>query len=376
MCAGAVIGRSQTPLAGGGAEPAAFRALAREFEKAVLRGPRPASGFAGLRAALRESKTCDAKSKKRLKAWLDGIEKPAKTFAKLMARKQAPLRDFLAAHIAFTENIAASDLEPGNARLWAGDAGEALANLVTELMEAAADALQDFGPISGADYPALLETAMRGRFVRPKFGRHPRLFIWGLLEARLQHVDRVILSSLNEGTWPLAPPVDPWMSRPMRVKFGLPPPERRIGLSAHDFAEGFCAPEVFLTRSARVEGQPTVPSRWLLRLTPHLLPIKKFPAPPAISIGWRSLKSQSALRRFALAPKPLIAFRPRKFSVTEVEVLTAILTRSSRRRSCGLDRSFRWTPIRVLPNGAALSTKFSISSFVRIRGFPTIFPRD
>ncbi len=97
------------PLAGGGAEPSVFRALAREFEKAALRGPRPASGFAGLRAALRESKTCGAKSKKRLKAWLDGIEKPAKVFTKLMARKHAPLRDLLTAHVAFTENIAASD---------------------------------------------------------------------------------------------------------------------------------------------------------------------------------------------------------------------------------------------------------------------------
>ena len=86
------------------------------------------------------------------------------------------------------------------------------------------------------------------------------------IEARLRHPDVLILGGLNEGAWPPEPAVDPWLSRPMRKDFGLPPPERRIGLSAHDFAQGFCAREVVLTRAIRVEGTPTVPSRWLLRL--------------------------------------------------------------------------------------------------------------
>src|SRR5215470_19535178 len=99
------------------------------------------------------------------------------------------------------------------------------------------------------------------RPVRPRYGGHPRLAIWGPLEARLQQVDLMILGGLNEGTWPGDPAVDPWLSRPMRTAFGLPAPERRIGQAAHDFAQAFAAPEVVLTRAQRVEGTPTVPSR-------------------------------------------------------------------------------------------------------------------
>src|SRR5205823_1232382 len=53
---------------------------------------------------------------------------------------------------------------------------------------------------------------------------------------------------------------------PMRSALGLPQPERRIGLSAHDFAAAFAAERVLLTRAEREGGAPTVPSRWLARL--------------------------------------------------------------------------------------------------------------
>jgi len=53
-----------------------------------------------------------------------------------------------------------------------------------------------------------------------------------------------------KGSWPGEANVDPWMGRPMRADFGLPAPERRIGLSAHDFVQGFCAETVILTRQS------------------------------------------------------------------------------------------------------------------------------
>ena len=64
-----------------------------------------------------------------------------------------------------------------------------------------------------------------------------QLHIFGQLEARLTESDRVILGGLVEGVWPPAPRIDPWLSRPMRHELGLDLPERRIGLSAHDFAQ-------------------------------------------------------------------------------------------------------------------------------------------
>ena len=93
-----------------------------------------------------------------------------------------------------------------------------------------------------------------------------RLQIYGPLEARLTQSDRVILGGLVEGVWPPAPRIDPWLSRPMRHELGLDLPERRIGLSAHDFAQLLGADDVILSHAAKVGGAPAVASRFLHRL--------------------------------------------------------------------------------------------------------------
>ncbi|MFX5328524.1 hypothetical protein ABTD12_20480, partial [Acinetobacter baumannii] len=76
----------------------------------------------------------------------------------------------------------------------------------------------------------------------------------------------VILGGLVEGVWPPAPRIDPWLSRPMRHQLGLDLPERRIGLSAHDFAQLLGTREAILSRAAKVGGAPAVASRFLHRL--------------------------------------------------------------------------------------------------------------
>ncbi len=306
------------PLAGGGTEAGVFRATVREFEGAVLRGPRPAPGIPGLRSALRAAEKIDAKTKRRLGLWLARLAKDCQGFAKLISAKRAKLGALIEAHAVFAEKLAATDSESGAAKLWAGEAGEAASDLMAEFAESARDA----AAVPGAAYPALLEAAMETRVVRPRFGRHPRLFIWGLLEARLQQADRMILAGLNEGTWPAAARPDPWMSRPMRAKFGLPPPERRIGLSAHDFAQSLLAPEAALTRSTRVEGSPSVPSRWLLRLDAVLAPAQKIPRGTRYVEWFDKLDAPEKISPVdPPAPKPPLAARPRKLSVTEIETL-------------------------------------------------------
>src|SRR3546814_13576947 len=72
--------------------------------------------------------------------------------------------------------------------------------------------------------------------VLPPDGGHPRLFICGLLEARLQRADRMILGGLDEGRWPAATQPDPWLAPGIRRLLGLPAPDRQQGLAAHDFA--------------------------------------------------------------------------------------------------------------------------------------------
>ena len=97
-------------------------------------------------------------------------------------------------------------------------------------------------------------------------GADPRIHIWGTLEARLQTVDCLILGGLDEAVWPAEVRTDPFLSRAMRAAIGLPPPERRIGLAAHDFVEGMGAARVVVTRAEKRGGAPTVESRWLQRL--------------------------------------------------------------------------------------------------------------
>jgi len=316
----ATLAALKHPLAQGGLTAGAFRARVRRLERLTLRGPRPAEGIAGLRAALAaaERRLVTTEERDKLDGWLALWQETAAPFAELMRRPEAALADLLRAHCEFAERLAADDRLPGAAKLWAGEAGDAAATFLADLAEAA-DALP---PLAGRHYPGLLRSLMAGVVVRPAWGGHPRVSIWGPLEARLQHTDLLILGGLNEGTWPPEASADPWMSRPMRHDFGLPLPERRIGLSAHDFAQAFCAPQVVITRAARVDGTPTVPSRWLLRLDAVLRACGlETPWDGGPWVDWHGLldRPERFLAGQAPEPRPPLSARPRQLSATANE---------------------------------------------------------
>jgi len=320
------------PLAAGGLARPTFLANVRLLERAVLRGPRPAPGFKGLQSAFQHAQVdryrkVDVSALKTLSTWVDDLAGAVAPLAAAMAMPRATLPELLQAHIAAAEALAASDAQEGAARLWAGDAGEAAAGFVSELFQAAGE----FAPVAPAEYPALLAALMAGRVVRPRHGAHPRLFIWGLLEARLQRADVMILGGLNEGVWPPEAVADPWMSRPMQARFGLPLPERRTGLTAHDFVQAMGAETVVLTRAARLEGAPTVPSRWLARIEAVLHAIQgtdplgedASPWPGSTLLDWaRALdEPEKRVEVAPPAPRPPVAARPRRLSVTQIEML-------------------------------------------------------
>ena len=96
----------------------------------------------------------------------------------------------------------------------------------------------------------------------------------------------VILGSLNEGTWPQAADPGPWLNRPMRQALGLPAPEERIGDAAHIFTSLLGVERVYLTRAAKIDGVPTVPSRWLLRLQALLGGLGQTAAPSEPWLAW------------------------------------------------------------------------------------------
>ena len=120
--------------------------------------------------------------------------------------------------------------------------------------------------VETGDYAEVFQAAFADRMVRRRELPGAQLHIFGQLEARLTETDRVILGGLVETVWPPAPRVDPWLSRPMRHELGLDLPERRIGLSAHDFAQLLGHEDVILSHSAKVGGAPAVASRFLHRL--------------------------------------------------------------------------------------------------------------
>ncbi len=64
--------------------------------------------------------------------------------------------------------------------------------------------------------------AAAGHCVGAVATEHPRVFIWGLLEARLQTANVMVLGGLAEGVWPPATDPGAWLSRPMRATVGLP----------------------------------------------------------------------------------------------------------------------------------------------------------
>jgi ATP-dependent helicase/nuclease subunit B len=173
------------------------------------------------------------------------------------------------------------------------------------------------------DYPEVFQTAFSDRIVRRPETAGAQLRIYGQLEARLTQCDRVILGGLVEGVWPPAPRNDPWLSRPMRHELGLDLPERRIGLSAHDFAQLLGADEVILSHAAKVGGAPSVASRFLHRLE-AVAGETRWEA--AKAVGEKYIHFANELDRPQKVepipqpmPKPPRLARPLKLSVTAIE---------------------------------------------------------
>jgi ATP-dependent helicase/nuclease subunit B len=206
------------------------------------------------------------------------------------------------------------------ADLWAGSSGESLAGLLSSLIT---DGVV-LPPASALGFADLLDRLVNEETLRVGGATHPRLRIFGAIEARMVRADRLILAGLEEGIWPKNAPIDPFLSRPMRAKLNLPPPERRIGLTAHDFAQAACAPDVILVHSERRGGAPAVESRWLWRLKTLARGAGlRLTERPDLLAWARDLDAAGVYAPIQRpAPTPPVADRPRKMAVTRVEALT------------------------------------------------------
>ncbi len=302
------------PYSSGAMPRKSYTSAVSELERRALRGLRPAPGIEGLRERLGDE------IPDTLQQLLRVIETNLRKFMDLLeSSNELFFNDILKVHLEFCENWASRGDCPGADILWRGDEGEAASTFFSELLDSASL----MPPLSGRTYKDVLLTLLDSVKTRPAYGTHPRLMILGQLEARLIHADTIILAGLNEGTWPADPGHDPWMSRPMRKQFGLPSPERAIGLAAHDFVQGFCNRRVILTRSKRVDGNPTTPARWLQRLETVLtaagLPPASLQNGPH-SAYLKHLEYVEAVTPVTRpAPRPPVEKRPRRLSATKIE---------------------------------------------------------
>jgi ATP-dependent helicase/nuclease subunit B len=299
------------------------------LERALLRGPRPRPGSDGLAHALETFRANRDQLHRSDPRWLiadDEFDVAAELIARLGAAlapletlkpRDQPLAGLAACH---HQAIAAlSQDAEGTIAAFTGSDGVALARALEELALSPAAASLAVGR---SDYPELFHASIGGRVVRRPEIPDVRVRIFGPLEARLQNIDRVVLGGLNEGTWPPETRSDPWLSRPMRRDLGLDPPERRIGLSAHDFAQALGAPEVILSRAAKLAGAPTVTSRFVQRIaalagTRWDDVLKRGNNYLALA---RTLDHPAQVKAAARpAPTPPLAARPARLSVTAIE---------------------------------------------------------
>ncbi|MEM1285716.1 MAG: double-strand break repair protein AddB [Pseudomonadota bacterium] len=329
------------PLCALGAAPADTRRHTRLLERLVLRGIALPSGLEALRmmAALRMKEQDDAGQKPepegpqqfvpalrrtlstedadRVLALIDRLEAAFQPLADL-GDEDVPFDAYVEALFAVSESIAQTDHAEALNPLYGGSAGEVLGGFRRQLREA------DTGlsaPLREA--PALLETLLAEQTVRPVAGGDPACMIWGPLEARLQAVDHIILAGLNEQVWPNLPSASPLLSRGMMAGLGLESPEQRIGLSAHDVEMALGNRKVTLSRALKVDGTPTVSSRWLQRLLAFLPEetgkAMRHRAEPLLALARTWDRPDIIAERPRPEPRP--ARVPTRLSITDVEPL-------------------------------------------------------
>lgn len=282
----------------------------RKFDL-LLRGPRPAPGLAGIDSLFSSDEKRTEKLRSALRPWWKETRQIFEPIANLSNRNVT-----WPALLAEVRTLA-DRLTDGT--IWTGSGGRELANFMAEL-----EARPSLGPnsIKLDELEAWFDIFLSNISIRPPYGGHPRIAIYGLLEARLQQADLVICCGLNEGSWPQAISPDPWLAPMVRKTLGLPAQERQIGLSAHDLAGAMGSRNVVLTRARRDGSGPTLASRFLLRLKAMCGDnLKKHP----LAEDWASEldRPESYTSAPRPAPRPTSEQRSVSLSVTHVDRLIA-----------------------------------------------------
>ena len=246
--ASSILAIAKHPLVFAGTERLVWLDHVRQLDLA-LRGTASGIGLLAITRRLQAAR----KPNEALIAWWTGF---ATLLSPLESADGQPFENVLAS----LRDVATALTDGG---IWRGASGR---ELTRNWEDVTASDLSTFGRADATGLVATFKEIFSGAVVRPPYGGHPRVAIYGLLEARLQQADMLICSGLNEGTWPQIAQPDPWLAPAIRRHLKLPTLDRNIGLSAHDLATALGAQEVLLTRARRDRGGPTVASRFLLRI--------------------------------------------------------------------------------------------------------------
>ncbi len=268
-----------------------------------------------------------AENDKARQAWVKWLKD---AITSLGLPRQGLLSLYKKRHIALAEAlVAGSHAEGSPLPLWEKNAGLKAAAALGQL-----DGLDDYaGALSYYDYVSVFSSVLGQEHVQEDgFVPDKRISIWGQLEARVEGADFVVLGGLNEGIWPKLPAPDPWLSRSMRATLGLPLPERRIGLSSHDFQQAMANNEVLLSRALKVDNTPSVASRWLIRLENLMVGLGREGEAALKEMKQRGNRFAAWVSGFDAShpkvqperrpcPAPPVGARPSTISVTQVEKL-------------------------------------------------------
>ena len=364
-----LLALTQHPLCCGGMEKSQFRDMMRKIECKVIRRREDGYQGGGLYQLQKRAEQIDAGLGQFV---ADYLITPCRALIDIsndtgmgISTGKARLSDIADAHAQAAELLSHDSVTPY--QVWQGRAGHRLANLFHGISEYADNMLLDI-----ADYAVLLHELMVSQTIYPEEDLHPRLAIMGLVEARMQASDLMILGGMNEGATPPQPTADPWMSQNMRALIGLPTMFWRTGMAAHDVMMTMAAPRILMTRSMLDAGSPTEPSRWWRRLQ-TVLKASEISFPEHLTYPMldkaRHEQHAPAIIKPRPRPAPIISMAERQkhmsqFSATQVETLMRDPYAIYARRVLGLKSLY---PIMDTPDPAMKGTLFhrAIDQFMR-----------
>ena len=257
-------------------------------------------------------------------SWLHWIQNNLES---LQTMKTASLTEFLEVLILTSEKFSNGPLEK-EGLLWLENSGEHAKNVLNDLLNAGSN----IKILDISEFSNILNFILNKEVVRETVNAHPLIKFWGTLDTRISNTEITILGGMNEGIWPQIKNTDHWLNRSMRKEAGLLSQERKVGLLAHDFQQGINNNTVIITRSERIDDTPSIPSRWLNRITNLLKGLG--------SDGRNQLDEMKTRGNFWLnlakaveepkqnltpakrpSPVPPLAVRPKNLSVTQIETL-------------------------------------------------------